>query len=106
MTKRPAGDWEVIDGQQRLTTIFLILTLLRPLLDILRKTRYSLRYATREDSGTFLKHIDLSRINENIDYYHICSAYQTIQQWFTARDGNDHFSFFNVFLTVTMPAKT
>jgi hypothetical protein len=98
VTKRPAGDWEVIDGQQRLTTIFLILTFLRPLLDILQKTRYSLRYATREDSGTFLEHIDPSRINENIDYYHICSAYQTIQHWFEARDGNDRLLFLQCLL--------
>ena len=98
VTKRPAGDWEVIDGQQRLTTIFLILTVLQPLLNILRKTRYSLHYETRADSRTFLEHIDLSRINENIDYYHICSAYQTIEQWFAKRDGNDQLSFLQCLL--------
>lgn len=98
VTKRPAGDWEVIDGQQRLTTIFLILTVLKDLLKILRKTRYSLHYETREDSGRFLEHIDPSRINENIDYYHICSAYQTIDQWFAKRDGNDQLSFLQCLL--------
>jgi hypothetical protein len=86
--KRDEGDWEVIDGQQRLTTVFLILKFLREGMAFLNKTLYSLHYETREDSGAFLENIDLTRINENIDYYHICTAYQTIGQWFSGRDGN------------------
>jgi hypothetical protein len=86
--KRPQGDWVLIDGQQRLTTVFLILTFLRPLLDVLNKTRYNLQYETREGSGLFLEQLDESKINDNIDYYHICMAYRTIKEWFAGKDGN------------------
>jgi len=96
--KRSQGDWELIDGQQRLTTIFLILTFLKPLLTIFRKTRFRLSYETREGSGTFLENLDLSRMNENIDYYHICTAYQTIEQWFELKNGTQQVSFLECLL--------
>ena len=54
--------WEVVDGQQRLTTIFLILKYLareflkvESLADEYGKELYSLRYETRPQSETFLK---------------------------------------------------
>ena len=61
------GSWEVIDGQQRLTTLFIILSVLE------EKSLYSIEYETRDDSKDFLKNIEESKKNENIDYYHITS---------------------------------
>ena len=43
------GSWEVIDGQQRLTTLFIILSVLE------EKSLYSIEYETRDDSKDFLK---------------------------------------------------
>lgn len=72
------GLWEVVDGQQRLTTIFLILNA--------RQMRsYSLTYETREQSEAFLRQIRIKTAaeqNENIDYHHMWDAYETIQEWF------------------------
>ena len=70
--ERSGGDWEVVDGQQRLVTIFLILTYLKKILDILSKSRFTIAFETRSDTcGAFLQNIDLSQRDANIDYYHI-----------------------------------
>ena len=80
---RPSnGSVEVVDGQQRLTTIHLILTFLKPMASMLTKTSFRLTFETRDDaSRPPLDQIDLSREQENIDYYHICQAYREIQKW-------------------------
>lgn len=97
--KRIHGDWELVDGQQRLTTIFLILTCLKPLLEILGKSRFSISFETRsETSGAFLQNIDLSQREANIDYYHICSAYEAIGKWFAGRDGSHKLKFMQCLL--------
>ena len=59
------GSWEVIDGQQRLTTTFIILSELK------EKALYSLEYETRNE--------------DKIDGYHIYKSKQTVSSWF----GND-----------------
>ena len=69
------GSWEVIDGQQRLTTLFIILSVLGI------KTVYSLEYETRNGSKEFLKKIDENKKDDNIDYYHICQSKQTVASW-------------------------
>ncbi|MCR5078022.1 MAG: DUF262 domain-containing protein [Prevotella sp.] len=78
--------YEVIDGQQRLTTIYLILTALSEVIEILGlptdiyQLRYQ-RYADRDDNflDTIknLKQVDSSQI----DCYHMSDAYLYIQQW-------------------------
>ena len=87
--KRAAGDWELVDGQQRLTTILVLLVCLKPLVAALEKTQYAIAFETRsETSGAFLQNIDLSKRGENIDCHHICNAYDTINKWFSGRDGS------------------
>ena len=96
---RPGGDWEVVDGQQRLMTIFLILTYLKQILDILGKSRFTIAFETRSDTcGAFLQNIDLSQREANIDYYHICRAYDFIRTWFEGRDGNHRLRFLQCLL--------
>lgn len=77
--------WEVIDGQQRLTTIYIILTYIKQ--NILPKaaTTFSLEFETRKGSELFLKNIDAERKDENIDYYHIFSALQNATEWFESK---------------------
>ena len=71
------GQWEVIDGQQRLTTFFLILK-------YLRQSAYNLQYETRYKSEDYLKNIADQYTNNtgNIDYYYMGEAYKTIVEWF------------------------
>lgn len=70
--------WEVIDGQQRLTTINLILT-------YLGYNWYNIDYKTRTESEDFLKNIKTKNRNEaekNIDFFHMFNAYNIIENWF------------------------
>lgn len=85
------GSWEVIDGQQRLTTLFIILSVLE------EKSLYSIEYETRDDSKDFLKNIDESKKIENIDYYHIYQSKQTISSWFN-NDEEKKAKFKNILL--------
>ena len=86
--KKPDESWEVVDGQQRLTTIYLILTCHQQMVELaLGKKPFALSFETRaETSGTFLKDINPARSDENIDFYHISKAYEAIKAWFEKRD--------------------
>ena len=72
------GDmWEVIDGQQRLTTINIILS-------CLSKYKFKLLYQTRDKSSEFLENI-LNKSEEdakdNIDFYHMFKARDYVLNW-------------------------
>ncbi len=72
------GKWyEVIDGQQRLTTIYLILTFLKE--DKLYQLNYQRGLLIKE----FLKG---SFYDEKIDYYYLNRAYFSIEEWFKERE--------------------
>ena len=90
------GVWEIIDGQQRLTTIFLLYKYLIAKkgwnAETLKeeedgKELYHIFYATREDSATFLESLNLDIIKgeddfkSNIDFYHMASAFKLIDSW-------------------------
>lgn len=79
------NEWDVIDGQQRLTTIYLILYYLNQrYTEEGRIKLFELEYETRVGSANYLKN-ELGKNEEdntNIDYFHISVAYQTIKNWF------------------------
>lgn len=92
------GVWEIIDGQQRLTTIYL---LYKYLLDQKGwdekklkeeedgKELYHISYATREGSAAFLESLTEKKINEgleeeskqNVDFFHMANAFKYIGEW-------------------------
>lgn len=80
--------YEVIDGQQRLTTIYLILSVLDSARSILGLSTsiYELKYQ-REikgyDFSEFLKNVNnISDVEHTqIDYYYVSAAYLTIKRW-------------------------
>lgn len=83
---RRGDQWELIDGQQRLTTIFLVLSFFNNrLVDDERSELFSLSYETRANSGAYLKSLDEKARDDNIDFFHIWQAYQTIREWFKPR---------------------
>ncbi|HAU14011.1 MAG: hypothetical protein CMK83_06380 [Pseudomonadales bacterium] len=91
---KPHGDaWELVDGQQRLTTIYIVLTYLKDILTILGKNRYQLSYETREDSAQFLSQIEDARSDENIDFFHIVEAKKAVEEWFCEQDGTYRIKF-------------
>ncbi|WP_336964092.1 DUF262 domain-containing protein [Chryseobacterium contaminans] len=81
--------FEVIDGQQRLTSIYLILYYLNQYLnEDFREKLYELDYETRTDSTKFLENLSSTNpdnMDQNIDYYYISNAYQTIKEWFKSQ---------------------
>lgn len=79
--KRKDGKYELIDGQQRLTTIFLIYKYLQSKFPVYVPP-FSLSYETREMSGRFLENLDLERRNENIDFFFMAGAYEFIKDYF------------------------
>jgi len=85
---RKNGDrYELIDGQQRLTTIYLIYRFMNEeSFGFIDEPRFTLSYETRDRSEEFLKSIDESRKDENIDFWFLCSAYESIKKWFGEKD--------------------
>ncbi|MEI0579684.1 DUF262 domain-containing protein [Brachyspira pilosicoli] len=80
--------YEVIDGQQRLTTIYLILKYLKSK-KIIEKNIYTITYSTRTDSKRFLEETltdkELSKEDiTHIDFEYIYNAYNTIKDWFNS----------------------
>ena len=75
---RKDSSWEVIDGQQRLTTIKIVLACLK------EQTSYTIEYETRKDSKVFLNDIHNKNKDDanNIDFYHMWQAKETIDTWF------------------------
>lgn len=75
--------WELIDGQQRLTTLYLIYRFMKdegykPRIDL----PFSLEYETRPKSREYLTRLDEKSKNDNVDFYHIYHSYQAIKEWF------------------------
>ena len=81
---RKTGDrYELIDGQQRLTSLYLIYRFLYQINpQYYDEPQFNLIYETREDSEEFLKSMDFSRRNDNIDFYFLANAYECIEKWF------------------------
>ena len=104
--KEDSGKKELIDGQQRCTTIYLILK-------YLGKDTFLLDYQTRKESETFIKEIDSLAIagewkdwveahpdKDNVDNYHFFEAYRAIQDWF-AEESRDKKRFLDKLLNKT-----
>lgn len=78
--------FEVIDGQQRLTTLYLIYKYMNTASGgFMEEPKFSLTY-TRENSKDYLENIDLSNKEDNIESYFIGSAYKTIATWFEGKE--------------------
>ena len=73
--------YEVIDGQQRLTTFMIIQK-------YLNKRTFHIQYASRSGSEEFLENIkekvdsEDSQTSKNIDFYFMAKSFLTIKKWF------------------------
>lgn len=82
--KREDGKFVVIDGQQRLTTIYLILRFVHETIPFYKGAPFSIEYETREDSAVFLRDLSFERCSDYIDFHFIKRAYDVIEKWFNA----------------------
>ena len=98
---------ELIDGQQRCSTIYLIL-------QYLGQHLFDITYQTREQSAEFLTKIATLGISgewndwvasysekDNVDNYHFFQAYRTIQDWFAEKSEDEKNCFLEKLLSKT-----
>lgn len=81
VVKNVNDKYELIDGQQRMTTLYLIMKYLNLCVDI----KYSIEYTTRKGSKELLEkidEIDPSSPSSNIDELFIKKSYSIIKTWF------------------------
>ncbi len=79
--------YEVVDGQQRLTTLLLILRHFNQRAAARYQQKlYTLEYETRPDLLAFLEDPSNERAASNVDFFHIGEAIKTIEDWFAKRD--------------------
>lgn len=79
-------EYEVIDGQQRLTTIYLLYKYFcKNKVNNSSNLKFTISYDAREQSGKFLSNYpncdDLEK-GQNIDFYHMDVVYNKIKKWF------------------------
>ncbi len=74
--------WELVDGQQRLTTLYLIFVFMQRAGLKNVGPPYAITYDTRPGSETYLQELDAARADSNIDFFHLCAAYDCIRAWF------------------------
>lgn len=84
VVKQHQNGIEVIDGQQRLTTVLLIVKYIQSIIPFYEGVGYTMLYETRAGSEMYISNINNgeSKRSENIDFYHMFNAYETIKNWF------------------------
>ncbi|HRS05156.1 MAG TPA: DUF262 domain-containing protein, partial [Treponema sp.] len=86
-------EYEVIDGQQRLTTLYLILLYFEDLIKMtFRKVKnewYKINYGTRKD---FINSSFNDNNSEYIDNYYISDARKFIKEWIDKKVSNDELN--------------
>ncbi|EAI7261895.1 DUF262 domain-containing protein [Campylobacter lari] len=100
--------YKLVDGQQRLTTIYMILSHFKLYMDDSRYESFEIEYETRKDSKDFLKNIqEKYKTNEkesNIDFYYMSKAYEYIEKWFS-ENNNRRQEFFRILTSQNNIAK-
>ncbi|MEG0246016.1 MAG: DUF262 domain-containing protein [Pseudomonas sp.] len=80
------GQLEVVDGQQRLTTLLLILRHFNErLAEKYRQKLFTLNYETRPELLAFLEDPNEADADSNVDYFYLFNALKTIEDWFSSR---------------------
>ena len=77
-----ADQWELVDGQQRLTTLHLIFGHMRRAKLQNIEQPYSIDYETRAATKAYLETLDKERSRTNIDFFHLYAASEVIREWF------------------------
>lgn len=92
VVKRRGDEWELVDGQQRLTTLFLVFQYMQGANLQNMGANYSLTYETRAGSAAYLAELDAARSGENIDFFHIHQAHECIRTWFEEHGARQQYA--------------
>lgn len=82
LKKNGDNNYNVIDGQQRLTTLYIILKALCSVSHKKFPPKFSIEYESRKDSKEFLENLSDDSEPENIDAAYILQAYKYAKKWF------------------------
>ena len=79
------GRYELIDGQQRLTTLYIIYQFMKTINPV-DSVKYTLVYETRSENSDFFNDMGNEEMsNTNIDFFFIHQAYKTVANWFASK---------------------
>ncbi len=88
--KADSGQWIVIDGQQRLTTVYIILACLDYLAGREKTPVYEIDYQSKPEIRDCLNSLglqaDIGMDFSDIDNYHITNAYMAVRDWIRTAD--------------------
>jgi len=103
IVKKDSNKFRLIDGRQRITTIYLILSYLDIYMKRHKYQPITIEYETRKESKKFLENIqNIEKIDEtNIDYYYMSKAYFYIKEWFEKYSERE-IDFFNTLMKVNI----
>lgn len=86
VVKKNGEKLELVDGQQRLTTIYLIYKFMNSASSgFIEPPKFSISYKTREESAELLETMDVSMKEKDIDSWFLCNAYEKIEEWFAGK---------------------
>jgi hypothetical protein len=80
--RRGDDEWELVDGQQRMTTLYLIFLYMQRSGLKNMGPPFSITYETRPGSEEYLSELDAGRSATNIDFFHLHAAFECIRSWF------------------------
>ena len=108
VVKKNGNNWNLIDGQQRLTTIILLVKYFNEMWIGKQKLPIPpIEYETRKESKKFIENLEIDKskaisseaTDSNIDFFHIAKAYEAINNWVENKTENfDKSKFQSVFL--------
>lgn len=82
VSKIEENKFEIIDGQQRLTTIYILLTRFKRFID----EKFQLHFEVRRNCVEFFKRLDGGSFDySNPDFAHISNAYKVIDSWLNTK---------------------
>lgn len=86
--KETASRYELIDGQQRLTTLYLVYRALGALMPgLIAACPYKIDYETRPGTPHFLEDpLNAGKAKENIDFHYLKEAYVEIDRWLRQKE--------------------
>lgn len=86
VVKKSDEGYSVIDGQQRLTTFYIIMKALCSISDKKFPLKFSIEYKSREKSKEFLQNLSSTSESTNIDAAYMLQTYTFAKNWFIEKN--------------------